>query len=397
MNDNEFKQFWELLSIKKKHIILSIPIKDVELQARESIYWFIFRYALQHWADLMLNTSVFGFERDAETISVSENRITNELLNRIITNASIYDKTMLPTLSSPSNIFNESFTSSIPDNLSSPESRMQLFISERFYIFLSWLFCDNICREFKYHKDEEEANRAAAMVLNENLNEMENTTKSKKKKNKKNKKKEIVVIEKEPEERIENNSTENFYSMNEILKQIDKEIQQVKEAKKQQQSSKPQQEEQEKKEKHIHNEAIRIIRFLQGEKREKADVVMTVEKKERKDHSIQSLHSLLHSSNQLFPPFVHTEYSQPSTYPSQCSFATILPTLSSFQQPIPSYNPPTPLPGSNENKSEVTQTLFFTTMPTMGYELPGTVTPSQLLQYTLKQQLDESNFTVSYD
>ena len=43
-----------------------------------------------------------------------------------------------------------------------------------------------------------------------------------------------------------------------------------------------------KKEKHIHSEAIRITRFLQGEKREKADVVIPVEKKESKNHSIQS-------------------------------------------------------------------------------------------------------------
>ena len=377
-------------------MILSILIKDIEIQARESIYWFIFRYALQHWDDLMLNTSLLGIERDTETIFVNENKITNELLNSIITRASIYDTTMLPALLSPSNIFNEPFTSSIPENLTIPENRMQLFISERFYIFLSWLFCDNICREFKYHKEEEEANRAAAMVLNENLNEMENTTKSRKKKNKKNKKKEIVVIEKESVDRIENEPVDDGYSMNEILKLINNEIQQVKETTKQQ-PIKPSQEDQEKKEKHIHSEAIRITRFLQGEKREKADIVIPVEKKESKNHSIQSLHSLLHSSNQLFPPFVHTDYSQPSISPSQCSYATILPTLSSFQQPIQSNYPSTPLPELNESKSEISQTLSFTTISNKDYEMPRTVTPSQLLQYTLKQQLDESNFTTSYD
>ena len=62
-------------------MILSILIKDIEVQARESIYWFIFRYALQHWDDLMLNTSLLGIERDTETIFVNENKITNELLN----------------------------------------------------------------------------------------------------------------------------------------------------------------------------------------------------------------------------------------------------------------------------------------------------------------------------
>ena len=185
----EFQQFWELLPIEKKQVILSMPIKEVMVYIRENPYWYVFRYFLRHWDFITRLIGEMDIERTSELMYVAKHKITAEMINKIIDYAREFCKLMIPKKSSPANLFNELLV--IPST-GSGEEKTAFVVASRFQIFAGWLLCNNIMREYQYHRDVEEANRNAAMVLNENLNEME---KKKKKKNNKKKKEPVVVKE----------------------------------------------------------------------------------------------------------------------------------------------------------------------------------------------------------
>lgn len=381
----------------RKRLILCISLKDISIHIRENPYWYCLRYFLQNWDSILEKNGPVYFERNQENVFIDEKNINNELVNTLISNASKFNKVMIPT-NVLCNLYKE--------ELSEETIVMDKLVTLRFELFLSWLLCDNIMREYQYHKDVEEANRNAAMVLNENLNEMEKT---KSKKNKRNKKKKEVVAPtpkevpvKEPTVK-EEYSIQCDFSLNSILDIIQQEIHAIKPLPVEKKitqittSSKPVVKESEKKERAVRKEAVRINKFLQGDKRENAG--MFTEKKEEaqtKETVAQSFRSLLQSSSCLFAPIPSSPYYTPqSAEMDECSYASILPSLTTFQirtdlsnmessDDVESY---TPKPDEMEVKEQ--KPLY------QDEGAQSRLTPSQIFQYTVQKQLNEDGSQMS--
>ena len=390
----EFQQFWELLPIEKKQMILSMPIKELLVYIRENPYWYVFRYFIQHWDLITHLIGEIDIERTNELIYIARSKITTEMVTKIIDYAREFCKLMIPKKSSTANLFNELLV--IP-SAGSGEEKTAFVVSSRFQIFVGWLLCNNIIREYQYHRDVEEANRNAAMVLNENLNEMEKT---KTKKNKRNKKKKegTVVKETPPPTPKEEFTIQSDFSLQSILAVIGEEIAKIKPAvmvqkelpqKDSSNSNTNTNTKQEKKEREIRKEALRINKFLQGEKRD-TSVVFNDKKEDTQTEQFvpKSFYSLACSSSVLFSPIEDSPYSSEDiTYPS-CHYASILPSLQTFKFTAESGvidSSDTELSGSNEeNGSESTTSLQMARSDIA-------LTPTQILQNTVQKHMDEEN------
>ena len=187
LQSTTFKQFWELYSTAEKQTILTIDVKDILSQARESVYWFVIRYVILHWDTFAPLTASMGLTKNGTVFVIEESTINLPMLSTIIAMASAYDTTVSPPAPSCSSSL---FCETLPEGTADEDS-LNAYCVERFRLFFYWLLCYRMNFAFQMHQREEEANRMAASLLNEDLGSTEAS--GKKKKRRRNKKKDVVA------------------------------------------------------------------------------------------------------------------------------------------------------------------------------------------------------------
>lgn len=187
LQSTTFKQFWELYPATEKQVILTVDVKDILSQARESVYWFVIRYVILHWDVFAPLTVSMGLTKNGTVFMIQESTINLPMLSTIITIASAYDTTVSPPAPScASSLFCETLPEGTTD-----EDSLTAYCVERFRLFFYWLLCYRMSLAFQMHQREEEANRMAASLLNEDLGTAEAS--GKKKKRRRNKKKDVAA------------------------------------------------------------------------------------------------------------------------------------------------------------------------------------------------------------
>lgn len=96
LQSTTFKQFWELYPATEKQVILTVDVKDILSQARESVYWFVIRYVILHWDVFAPLTVSMGLTKNGTVFMIQESTINLPRLSTIITIASAYDTTVSP-------------------------------------------------------------------------------------------------------------------------------------------------------------------------------------------------------------------------------------------------------------------------------------------------------------
>ena len=187
LQSTTFKQFWELYSTTEKQTILTIDVKDILSQARESVYWFVIRYVILHWDVFAPLTASMGLTKSGTAFVLQESTITLPMLSTIIAMASAYDTTVSPPAPSCASSL---FCETLPEG-TAVEDALIAYCMERFRLFFYWLLCYRMNFAFQMHQREEEANRMAASLLNEDLGTAEAS--GKKKKRRRNKKKDVTA------------------------------------------------------------------------------------------------------------------------------------------------------------------------------------------------------------
>ena len=164
LRTEEFKQYWKQLSLSKKQAIVMVSEKELNMQIKESVYWFSLRYAME---------------------SLPPEMITEEKMSEMIDFAAMYDRCVMPGSSSkPSQLFNELESEAFYSCQKKPEEIGIHYCIHRFKMFLYWLLCNHMDEAFQMHKKEEEADREAALLLKEPVDKEKKKTR-KKKRNKK--------------------------------------------------------------------------------------------------------------------------------------------------------------------------------------------------------------------
>ena len=180
----DFEKFWTLLSNSEKQSILTVNEKEMNQQIKESVYWFSLRYALENYNELFSENRLIGLTRDTDSFFIPKELITDETLSRLIDYASTYDICMMPItpFSKQSQLFNEPENESMHVYQKSTEEMVVYYCILRFKMFLYWILCDHIDQAYQMHKKEEEANREAAILLKEAIDKEEKKRGKKKKK-----------------------------------------------------------------------------------------------------------------------------------------------------------------------------------------------------------------------
>ena len=204
LKTEEFLTFWRCLSSVEKKAVLVLDLKDVSNQIKESVYWFVLRYVLVHWNLLEPNSDLKGITKKEDSFVISVGKNEKDMMNQIVSAASTYDYCVMPSRDdSPCHVFSEPFEytpTSLDDQL--------FFLSTlRFKMFLLWMVCDQMDNAFQLKRREMEADRVAALFLNEDVEAVKDAAKGKKKKRKpkaKAKKENEEVKENEPEAKAAN-------------------------------------------------------------------------------------------------------------------------------------------------------------------------------------------------
>ena len=190
LQSNQFQQFWELLSERDKHGILTLENKDIMNQARESIYWFVIRYVMMNWNSLIPADNPWHVIREGSIFYIEVSKINKDLILSIIEAGSRYDYAIDPT---PAPELSHVFCEEIHYESSSFDETLNACCLERFRLYFCWLLCDRMEYAFQMHQKEEEANRMAASLLSEDISVNESGKKKKKKKRGKKKETEILT------------------------------------------------------------------------------------------------------------------------------------------------------------------------------------------------------------
>ena len=155
LQSTTFKQFWELYPATEKQVILTVDVKDILSQARESVYWFVIRYVILHWDVFAPLTVSMGLTKNGTVFMIQESTINLPMLSTIITIASAYDTTVSPPAPScASSLFCETLPEGTTD-----EDSLTAYCVERFRLFFYWLLCYRMSLAFQMHQREEEANQ----------------------------------------------------------------------------------------------------------------------------------------------------------------------------------------------------------------------------------------------
>lgn len=335
----EFKRFWEALPAVEKRALLAVDLKDVVSRIRESVYWFVLRYVLANWSYMEPNNDLKDITKKGDCFLINNGVETEEVINRIISGASTYDYCVTPSRDeSPCHVFSEPFEytpTSVDDQL--------LFLTTlRFKMFLFWMVCDQMDSAYQMKRREAEADRVAALLLNEGIGTVKETKTKKRKKNKKNKsKKEAEVPVDEIVETVETvevpkPSESNALSglgvkeaVTQLLKEPPKDLLALLDLERAVEEREVVEEEREKGVEELDVAAQRVNQFLLGEKREKAEVQAEKKKNEEAETPFVSLRCVMKRQSVLEQLCEKRPEMEPSA--ADASIDSIIPSLASFQ------------------------------------------------------------------
>ena len=185
LRTEEFKQYWKQLSLSKKQAIVMVSEKELNMQIKESVYWFSLRYAMESYTKLFTDSRRIEISRNENGFYLPPEMITEEKMSEMIDFAAMYDRCVMPGSSSkPSQLFNELESEAFYSYQKKPEEIGIHYCIHRFKMFLYWLLCNHMDEAFQMHKKEEEADREAALLLKEPVDKEKKKTR-KKKRNKK--------------------------------------------------------------------------------------------------------------------------------------------------------------------------------------------------------------------
>ena len=185
LRTEEFKQYWKQLSLSKKQAIVMVSEKELNMQIKESVYWFSLRYAMESYTKLFTDSRKIEISRNENGFYLPPEMITEEKMSEMIDFAAMYDRCVMPGSSSkPSQLFNELESEAFYSYQKKPEEIGIHYCIHRFKMFLYWLLCNHMDEAFQMHKKEEEADREAALLLKEPVDKEKKKTR-KKKRNKK--------------------------------------------------------------------------------------------------------------------------------------------------------------------------------------------------------------------
>lgn len=181
LRKDEFKQFWKQVSLSKKQTIMIVTEKELNMQIKESVYWFSLRYALENYSKLLTDRRTIEIFRNEVGFFLPPERISEDTMCEMIEYAAFYDKCVMPASpSKPSQLFSEFESEAFNLFHKEPEDLGIHYCILRFKMFLCWLFCNHMDKAFQMHKREEEADRAAALLLKEPADKEKKKTKKKK-------------------------------------------------------------------------------------------------------------------------------------------------------------------------------------------------------------------------
>lgn len=181
LRTDEFKQYWKQLSLSKKQAIVLVSEKELNMQIKESVYWFSLRYAMENYSKLVTDSRRIEISRNENGFYLPPEMITEEKMSEMINSAAMYDRCVMPgSASKPSQLFNELESEAFYSYQKKPEEIGIHYCIHRFKMFLYWLLCNHMDEAFQMHKKEEEADREAALLLREPVDKEKKKTKKKK-------------------------------------------------------------------------------------------------------------------------------------------------------------------------------------------------------------------------
>ena len=181
LRTEEFKQYWKQLSLAKKQTITTVSEKELNMQIKESVYWFSLRYAMENYTKLFTDSRRIEIVRNESGFYLPPEMITEEKMSEMIDFAAMYDRCVMPgSASKPSQLFNELESEALYSYQKKPEEIGIHYCIHRFKMFLYWLLCNHMDEAFQMHKKEEEADREAALLLKEPVDKEKKKTKKKK-------------------------------------------------------------------------------------------------------------------------------------------------------------------------------------------------------------------------
>ena len=181
LKTDEFRQYWKQLPASKKQAIVVVSEKELNMQIKESVYWFSLRYAMENYAKIFTDSRRIGISRNESGFYLPPEMITEEKMSQMIDFAAMYDRCVMPAFSSrPSQLFNELESDALSLCQKRPEEVGIHYCILRFKMFLYWLLCNHMDEAFQMHKKEEEADREAELLLQEPVNKEKKKTKKKK-------------------------------------------------------------------------------------------------------------------------------------------------------------------------------------------------------------------------